>query len=250
MKGKLLLFALLFSLTLVSAQFNIDLEDGSTQIIDWIKGLFSPFAEAILGGGELLFERFLLLLIVIALTYVVLSRMSFLEEKSGIIWTIALSVGILSTRYLTDLTYVQNALLPYNVLGITLTGVIPLLIYFFFVESFESSIARKTFWAFFIVVFIGLWIDRSSELGSLAWIYALTGLLSFLALLFDGTIRRTMIKQQMAQLGHSRQSEFERDIQRQIRDTERDLTTGIITPGQHAQIMKGLRKKLKAIRKN
>src|SRR3989344_3549217 len=176
MKGKitLLLLILSASLALVSAQLNIDLAEGSTQIVDWVKDLFSPFAEAILGNGEFLFERILLLIIVITLVYVVLGRIPIFEEKKAILWVIALSVGVLSARYLTDITYVQNALLHYNVLGITLTGVVPLMIYFFFVESFESSIARKTFWAFFIAVFIGLWIDRYSELGSLSWIYALT----------------------------------------------------------------------------
>jgi len=250
MKGKLILFILLFSVTLVSAQLGINLEEGSTQIIDWIKNLLSPFASAILGDGELLFERFLLLIIVLALTQIVLSRTPIFEDKNTIAWIIALSTAILSTRYLTDITYVQNALLPYNVLGITLTGVIPLLIFFFFVESFDSSTIRKVSWAFFIAIFIGLWIDRSSELGNLAWIYALTGLLAFLALLFDGTIRRTIIKQQMEQLGHNRRGDFEREVRRQMYDTEQDLNKNIITPNQHKKIMKNLNKKLKQIRKN
>ena len=43
---------------------------------------------------------------------------------------------------------------------------------------------------------MGLWTSRYSELGDVSWIYFITGILALLFFLFDGTIRRAMLRQQ------------------------------------------------------
>lgn len=245
---------LILLLTFVSAQSffsNIDLRVGSERIVQLIQDLFEPFAYIVLGGsGEFLFERVLFLVIMVSFVYLVLSRISLFEDKSSIVWVVTIAVSLISTRFLTETQFVQNILLPYGVLGVVLTAVVPLIIFFFFVQSFDNMILRKFLWIFFIVVFIGLWFSRYNDLGDLVWIYMLTGLASLLFFLFDGSIRRATIKQQMAQLGYNRREDLARDIRRKIDEANIDARNGIITASQLNSIKRRLNKQLKAIMKN
>jgi len=169
---------------------------GMEQLIDTIQEMFYPLFSIILGGyGDYMFERILFLFILTALLYVVVSRMDVFKKNLMVIWVVTISISLLSTRFLTESDLVQTMLLPYSVLGVALTAALPMLIYFFFVESFnESSTVRKMLWIFFIVVFIGLWASRYDELGQMSWIYMVTAILAFFFLLFDGTIRRAIEK--------------------------------------------------------
>ncbi len=247
-----LFLSLIFSLNLISAQdLAGNLQYGAYQLIDIVQRGISPIIGIFIGGeGYFVFERFLFLLIVLAVVYSVVSKVPKFEDNKAIVWIITISVSLLSTRFLPDYQLIQNILLPYSVLGVALTAAIPILIYFYFVQGFDSSTLRKLLWIFFIVVFLGLWIDRYSELGNLSWIYAITGIAALIFMLADGTIRRILIKQQMSQLGFERRSEFERDIKRKIRLTEEDITNNVVTPSQGEKIKRNLQKQLKAILKS
>ena len=67
---------------------------------------------------------------------------------------------------------------------------------FFFLESFSSSFIRKTGWALFGVIFLVLgylrWDDfsvTSEAFGfNLAWIYVITGIVSWIIYMFDKDI--------------------------------------------------------------
>lgn len=237
----------IFSSILVSAQ--VDLERGAEQITGWIQDMFGPFLEAIFGSSEYLFEKLLFFVLVLSFAYVSLNKSGVFGDNPTIIWIICIVASLLATRFLTEVQFVKSILLSYTVLGVALTSIIPLIIYFFFVESFESSILRRILWAVFIAVFIGLWIARYNQIGNLAWIYVLTGLLALIFLVADGTVRRALVRQQMKQLGYERRSDFEREIKRQMRQAEEDLTHNIISRSEYNHIMRRLKRKLKAIRK-
>lgn len=226
-----------------------DLVEGSNQVIDWVKDFSAPFLEALFGSSEYIFEKFLFLLLVLAISYAALNKAGIFEDNGTILWVVSIAVSILATRFLTETGTVQTILLSYSVLGVVLTAAIPLIIFFFFVESFESSTIRKVLWVLFIVVFIGIWNSRADEVGKLAWVYFFTGAVALIFLLADGTIRRLMIKQQINQLGLNNRGEFEREIRRKIRFAEEDVTNNIITPAQGKKIIKRLRKQLKAVNK-
>lgn len=198
----------------VSAQYYSNFYSGTDRALSWIQNTAGPVFGVFLGGtGELLFERVLLFFILIALVFIILSKMKLFKENMVIIWIITLAVSLLATRFLSDSTLVQNVLLPYTILGVALTAAIPFIIYFFFVESFEdSSTLRKILWIFFIVVFLGIWADRQSELGELSYIYILTGLIALICLLFDGTIRRVLWKDKQRALGAQNAEEAARKI--------------------------------------
>lgn len=209
----------------------------------------------ILGGndiysGELLFIKFLIFLLITVITITTLKRVPNFGENERISRVVGLIVGLLATRFLTTETLVNLIWLPYGALGIAISSLLPPIIFFFLVQSFESSVLRKVLWVCFVVIFFGIWIYRFSDIGDLSWIYFLSGIASVIFLFADGTIRRTMINQQMKELGIDNRSTFEREILRQMRQTDEDLNNNIINSSQHRRIMGKLRKKLEAIRKN
>jgi hypothetical protein len=196
----------LTSLTFVSAQYGSrlggdlgsNLNLGVHQIIYIIESLLGPVFAIILGGyGDYFFERILFLVVTFTVIYTVISRVEPFKERKAIIWIVTIAVSLLSTRFLVESGLVQTMILPYTVLGVAITAVLPLIIYFMFVTSFKdstNSVIRKILWIFFIVVFIGLWDSRYQDLGALSWIYFWTGVLALIFLLFDGTIQKYFIK--------------------------------------------------------
>ena len=245
------LFLLMISISFVSAAPPFEPRSAVTGAAEIVVDLLEPVVGILLGGeGNLLFERLLFFLIILSVVYVVISKIPKFEDNTAIIWVVTLAVALLSTRFLTDTDLVQTILLPYSVLGVALTAALPLIIYFFFVVSFDTPTVRKILWVFFVVIFWGLWSARYDDLGGLSWIYFMTGLIALIFLFADGTIRRILIKQQMEQLGIRRIDDFERKVRRQINDADDDLTKKIITPSQHASIKRRLQKQLKSLRKN
>lgn len=259
MKGKrvlvLLLFLglLVFSPLIVSAQYyGGGFYGGADSAFSWIQNNVGPVFGYVLGGnGDLLFERILLFFILLAFIFVILGRIKVFKNNVAVIWIVTLAVSLLATRYMSDLSLVKNVLLPYTILGVALTAAIPFIIYFFFVESFEeSSTLRKILWIFFIVVFLGIWADRQSELGNLAYIYILTGLIAFVCLLADGTIRRALIKDKIRQLGANNAEEAARKIGNLMFELKKDyFEKKTISPEFYEREKRRLEKELKSVHK-
>ncbi len=256
-RGKIIISLFLTFLIIISfasardTSLGDNLEHGGNQLVDIVTGFITPFLTAFFGGeGELLFQKLLFFILIISLVYVVLSKNPLFDEYPNIIWIVASVVALLSTRFLTELEFVNAILLPYSVLGVAITSAIPLIIFFTFVQKFESAIARKVLWIFFIIIFFGLGYKRYPEIGNLVWIYLITGVLSLIFFFADGTIRRFMIKQQYKELGMDSRDEFERKIRNDIRNADNDLHHNIITTPQHKKIIKRLQKKLKALYKH
>lgn len=259
MKGKKVLgiFVLMFlilSPLIASAQYYgySRFYGGVDTTFSWIENNVGPAFGYVLGGtGDLLFERILLFFVLLALVFIILSRMKLFKENYAVIWIITLAVSLLATRFLSDYSLVQNVLLPYSILGVALTAAIPFIIYFFFVQSFEdSSTLRKILWVFFIVVFLGLWGDRQSELGQLSYIYILTGLVALVCLLADGTIRRALWRDRMKQQGYNQKQDFVRGIRRQLADLEKDKKDGVVGDDYYYKMKRDLNKQMKSLYKN
>jgi hypothetical protein len=251
MKKSRLTFTVFFSIVLlsviVSAQVN--LEQGSRQIINWIQDIFGPFLQALFGSSEYIFEKFLFLFIIMAFIYVSLSKSKMFDSYPGVIWILAITISFLSTRYLTQVQYFIGLLIPYTALGVVLTAGIPLLIMFFFIESIDSGIIRKIFWIFYTVVFVGLWISQYARVGWIGWAYFFSAFLSILFLIFDGTIRRSLLRQEIKQLNIDNRREYEREVTRNLDKAREDLNNNIISSSEYNQLKRKLKRKLKAIRK-
>lgn len=177
---------------------GFDLRYGSQMLIDMAVGWAEPFLQVTLGGynytGYLLFEKFLLFLLLMSMVYVAISKVPVFSGQKWVIWTIAIIVPLLSVRFL-NFAWLNTIFLQYQLLGVALAGILPFIIYLFFVHSAlaEYPVARKIAWIFFIVVYYGLW--STSEVENYGLIYFWTMIISFLFLLLDGTIHRYLDKQ-------------------------------------------------------
>ncbi|GEM_PF-930420 len=249
-----LVFTIFFilSISLVSAQnWGLDLRQGSQQIIDWVVEIFEPFLQAILGGqdytGMLVFERLLVFLLLLAVVYVSLSKVKLFEDYPFALWIIAIIVPLISIRYM-DFEWLNTILMSYRILGIAMLGIVPLVIYTLFLHNFtDSSVLRKIGWAFFIVIYLGLWLSDKDN--SYAYIYFWTMIASLILLLLDGTIRRYLDKQERKELDKDNKKDYERDLRRQVDKLRDDLKNNVITESEYNHIYRKLKKRLKALDK-
>ena len=225
---------------------------GMNQLIDAGEQMFGPFFSAILGGsGDMLFERILFLAIILAVVYIVTSKMEVFDGNSYVIWIVSVSIALLSTRFLVENNLVQAMILPYSVFGVALSAAIPILIYFKFVQSFDdSATVRKMLWIFFIVIFVGVWNARSEQIGNLSWIYMGTAIAALIFLSFDGTIRRVIIKQELRELNVDNRESFMRELRKDLGKLEEDRRQGYVDENVYKKTRKKLQKQMKTVMKN
>ncbi len=177
---------------------GMNIRQGSYDLINFIVDWAAPFLEATLGGynytGYLLFEKFLLFILLMSVIYVAIKNVPVFKDQKFVIWTIAIIVPLLGVRFL-NFEWLNTIFLEYQVLAVALAGILPFIIFLFFVHSAlrDYPAARKIAWIFFIVVYYGLW--STSEVGNYGEIYFWTMVISVLFLLLDGTIQRYLSKQ-------------------------------------------------------
>jgi len=210
-----LLFVILISMSFISAAytyggswgggFGMDIRSGSEQLINFVVGWAEPFLQVTLGGydysGYLLFEKFLLFLLLMSIVYVSLKNISVFSENKGVLLTVAIIVPLLAVRFL-DFAWLNTILIQYQVLGVALLGLLPFIIYLFFLHNVsDDATIRKIGWIFFIVIYFGLWSTTQTD--NYAEVYFWTMIIAFLFLLFDGTIHRALSKQKWKEADRS-----------------------------------------------
>jgi hypothetical protein len=248
----LLCLVSVFLIGMVDAQGISDgLARGSFGIAEIAVSAFGPFFAALLGGdAEYLFEKVMLFFIIISIVYMTVRKMDVFRDNSAIIFIVTFAVSILATRFfmISDLL-VNTVLLPYSVLGVALSAFLPLLIGFAFIHNFDSGFLRKAFWIFFIVVFVAMWDLRYTEVGGISWIYFWSAILSLLFFLFDGTIRRAMIREELKTVAADNQEDFARTLRRELKRLQRDFSEGVVSEKHYERTKRKLERQLKKVMK-
>jgi hypothetical protein len=197
MRGKILiivlgLLSMVFVANLVSAQGNAPYF--IQEVIDNTEEILSPIAGALLNTDvdEYLFARVLLAIILFFLVRIGLESIPALSGKKGVSIIVAFAVAALSVRYLGEIGIVKGIILPYSVLGIALTTILPFLIYFFFVHKvIENGVGRRIAWILYLIILFVLWLYRYDEVSTVGnWIYFIIVTLAILLLIFDKSVRR------------------------------------------------------------
>lgn len=205
-----LFFIGIFSIYSVSA---FDMRTETTRLIQLVVDFAEPFLQVTLGGdywnGQMLFEKFLLFLILVGIVYIALGKAPFFQSNGqkmkGVIWTVSIVVPILSIRYL-PYEWINTLIFTYAAFGIAMTTLVPLIIYFFFLQGMQLPPAfRKIAWILFACVYLGLYttVDRANYS---EWYFA-TAIISVVFLLLDGTIERYFMKQKWQEAQINNQSE-------------------------------------------
>ena len=178
---------------------------GSSQgILDNLISGGAPLIEAVLGDytspvgnlsyGEILFMKLLIFLILFVIIQAVLKKIPIFEtsigENKAVVTILSLAIPIIAVRFMSSSEMLYGVLLPYGMLGIAITTILPLLIFFFFVHnSGTGKIGRRTMWIFFTIIYLVLWLNRTDSIGKIGnQIYFWTIIILIINVLADGKI--------------------------------------------------------------
>ena len=255
----LILSLFFININIVSAQYSRgysgswDLRMGSENIINGVVDVIEPFLQVILGGydytGLLLFERFLLFMIILSIVYFAIKRVPAFEDNKGVIWVISVVVPILSIRYM-DFEWINTILIQYQVLGIAITGLLPFLIYMFFLHNVsENSTVRKIGWILFIVIYFGLWATNPEQNYGIVYFWVMA--IALLFLLADGTIHRIYVNQELKESDNLRISQEIMVLEENLIKIEKAIDAGNPEAKKHGpKAIKDIKKRIKKLRKN
>lgn len=249
MKINKLLFVIILlinSILLVSAQ-SFDFREGSENVINFFIEAYEPFLDALFGrgisSGDILFEKFLIFLILLGMVYVSLSNVDIFRDNTAVHWIISITVPLLAVRFM-DFSWINTILLEYQVLGVALAGILPFIIYLYFIHGVsDSSVVRKIGWIFFILVYFGLW--ATTELQSYGQIYFWTMVVALLFLFFDGTIHRFYLMNILKESGKLNKWEYIRDLKKDIQDTKDAFKNGHLSDSIAKRIIKKKERQIK-----
>jgi hypothetical protein len=161
------LLGLLAFVPFVSAQYYGGSWYGTEQVIDSLVTNLEPLLRALLGGydwtGYLLFEKTLLFILISIIVGVVLKNLPFFQgfQHKGILRLVAVIIGLLGVRNLNYI-WIGTILVQYEVLFIAIAGVLPFMIYWYFIKGFDGWL-RKASWIVYAVIYFGLWATTTLE---------------------------------------------------------------------------------------
>jgi hypothetical protein len=218
--GALFLTTFVISLFLVSFASANTFTDGVKTVADSIAKSTEPTAQFLLGNaptGELLLVKVLFFILLLSILYLAVNRIPQLSHSAWTVWLISIIISILAVRYLSTASLIEFIWLPQGVLGITLATLFPLIIYFLFIESFDSKIIRKVGWVTFAVIYFAIAMVRWESLRpenitgfagqkvpeiliNLGWVYLAIAVISILAIVFDKKLRAMIVTSETVQI--------------------------------------------------
>lgn len=237
-----IIIGLVLSSFLVNAQAQ-EFTRAFENIINGIGDFLEPLAKAIVGEralanfgsfgnftpGELLFVVTLLGVMLFSVIWWVLDTASPFKNTPWVVFVVALAVSVISLRMVINSgpEWLNTMLLPYGTMGIVITSLLPLIIFFYFVEEGIGKghpVMRKGAWIFAAVVFVGLYVTRF-EVTQSAWIYGIAAALCIALLLFDQTIQRAWNKVRSKNLLDIHNAKTEIRLTHEIQDLLSKLTS-------------------------
>lgn len=244
-----LLLLTVFVLNFVSAYWS----SGFVGSIDNVAYQIQPVAQFFLGGydytGYMLFERFLVFLLILSVTFIALSKAPFFADQKNVVMLLSFVIPLMSVRYI-NFEWLNTIMLSYQVFGIALTAFIPFVIYFFFLMGIAPNHAaiRKIGWVFFLCVYLGLYTTSDSSF--YGQVYMWTALVAFVFLLADGSIARAMMWNKIKESGKSTIQQAEISVRRKMKELSDDLNNGVIDQKYFDKQMAVLKKQQKTLFKH
>jgi len=185
-------FLTLLLTTLVSAgpvEGARQLLEGTRDIIVILIQFVSDLIFDINTFDEFLLAKILLFIIIFIVVNMVLQKNFLFSSDKRLNTIIALAISILSIRFIPNNDFIQAMILPYTTLGIAITTILPLVVFFFFLhQSNIGQFGRRAGWLIFGSIFIGLWSMRGPELGYANNIYWIAAIFVVISLIFDKSI--------------------------------------------------------------
>jgi len=226
----IVVFVLLIGISLfsgiVSAQYYSNF--GTEGIIDSLIQVLEPVLSALFGGdnytGYLLFEKLLLFILIGVIVFLALNNIPLFQNKNQkLAKLVAFIVALIGIRNL-DYVWMNTIFTQYTVLFVAIAGILPFIIYWFFLKDMPALL-RKIGWIFFVVVYLGLWI--TTEIDAHEEVYLFTALAALIyAFLIDEKVHNWLEIQDMKKGDKFRLSEIISKISEEIEETENRLLGG------------------------
>lgn len=246
------LLSLFLVSSFVSAQVLESIADGAKNFYNTI---FEPFGQFLLGSnttdGELFFAKLLLFIMLASIVWYALDKFPPTQGKRSLI--ISLIVSILSVRYITP-EWINTIILPYGAFAIAVTALIPLILFFFLVETGLQGhpALRKICWIFAAVVFVGLFFYRinvippGKEDFNPAYIYLIATVASVIFLIADETIQRAFTKARYANINEIKKIKIEAELVEEYNKYSKQLADGVLPESRARVLINNLRHRAKA----
>ena len=132
--------------------------------------LFGGYTESVgdMSSGEMLFLKFLLFILMFVVIQAVLKKVDLFKNNLAVVGIISIAIPLISIRFMSANQLIYMVLPSYGALGIALTTILPFFVFFFFIHNTGmGSVGRKVSWAFFIIIFLVLWSNRTEEIGDI-----------------------------------------------------------------------------------
>jgi MFS family permease len=187
-----------YVLTLLVILLTVQVALAQNQILDQtidslsqaIGSIFAPILGV--GFGEFLFSKIMLFFLLFAIIFVALNNIDLFEENRPVHVIVTTITSIFAVRYLRPGEFINAILLPYTALGASITSLLPLIIFFYFVhKSGMGPFGRRAAWFTYGLFFIMLWGTREYDsLGTANWVYIIALIFILASLIFDKSIHR------------------------------------------------------------
>ena len=227
----LLLFALI--LPSASAQYyGGGFWYGTEQIIDSVVQNLEPIFRALLGGydwsGYLLFEKILLFILISIIIGIVLQKLPVFEniKSKKILRLISVIIGIIAVRNLNYIL-IGTILVQYQVLFIAIAGILPFIIYWYFVKEFDLWV-HKVAWVFYAVIYFGLWATTDLETYSEVYLWGALAYLIY-AFVFDKMVMRWLAKREVKMGDSAKRDQLVGILKKEIREIQDLIGSGNMT---------------------
>jgi len=212
------------------------------------------------GLAEEIFSRMIIFLLLTAILYMPASK---LAKNKAISFIIAAGVSLLGVRFI-DATIVNAVLLPYGVLAIALSTMLPLILYGFFIYNEDiPAFIRKAGWWFFVACFLALFIWRAPTVtdSTALSMYLLSGGLAVFAAIVDRPLKAQIDKLKLnlqdaegkIKTLEEEKMKYEAYYDNATIDLDRSIKNGTATGSELAKkqaYIAGLEKALKGIMKS
>jgi len=236
---------------LASAQTSAFVQN-INNVVGQVIELLNPVLKVIVGdykaigsftSEDIFIVKLLLAILLFTLVYSVLSMsdVDFLQSV-WVLWVISISVAILGVRFLPSASIV-TILVPQATFGFVVSAIIPFILFAIFVErSISSQTARRVAWIFFGVVFLCFAAAMQDTAPDKIWIYYATAAISFVMMIFDGTIQKGLTRWTHEKVSDPARLNLIIEQRRIISQANKDLADHIITQQEHDKIVNNARK--------
>lgn len=245
------LFVTFFMSVVSAAQFDFNFAQSTiARAIDIALGMLSPFLEKIIGdvsSSDFFFHKILILVLLVIIIKNVLDRTPLGDGNKRVSLLLAVIISTLSIRFINENSFFEAIFIQYGVLGIAITTILPMVIFFYFVHNTKvGTYGRKVFWTLYAVMLTGIWIMKSSEIPTVAnWIYGITLTAAVIFIFFDKSIHSYFGLVDLKKFQKKSSREGILRAKERIKKLDDRLAAGIIT---HYEYRQGINEEERIIR--